>query len=429
MLLFENISLALNGLRANKTRSILTMLGIIIGIASVIAIMTIGNSMTASMNSSMASLGATDITIGVSQKSTETEVLGGGMRFERGPRSTQMEDEDLITDEMLEALKAEYPDQINGFKLSEDVGTGQIKKGQLYANVAVTGANETYLESEDLTMLAGRKFLEKDQSEGKKVCIISDYSCNNMYDGDTEAAVGQQISVVISGKYYHYTVVGVYEYDSSSSFSTSSVEDTQTNLYLPLKAAFDQEHKHAVYSRLDMVTDTSTDVTSFLETVSDFLNDKYYRKNKSFEIECFSLSTFLEEMQTMMRTTSLAITFIAGISLLVGGIGVMNIMLVSIQERTKEIGTRKALGATNGSIRIQFIVESIVLCLVGGFIGIAFGIIIGAFAAKQMGYEAYPSLGGVILSVGFSMAIGVFFGYYPANKAAKMNPVEALRYE
>ena len=131
----------------------------------------------------------------------------------------------------------------------------------------------------------------------------------------------------------------------------------------------------------------------------------------------------------MLSTISLAIAAIGGISLLVGGIGVMNIMLVSITERTREIGTRKALGATNGSIRLQFITESIVICIVGGMLGMILGMIIATVATNMMGYAVSPSVTGIVVSVSFSILIGVFFGYYPANKAAKLNPIEALRYE
>jgi putative ABC transport system permease protein len=131
----------------------------------------------------------------------------------------------------------------------------------------------------------------------------------------------------------------------------------------------------------------------------------------------------------MISTITLAISVIAAIALVVGGIGVMNIMLVSITERTREIGTRKALGATNGSIRVQFIVEAMIICLIGGIIGVIVGLIGGQFAAKILGYPASPSISGIIISLIFSMATGLFFGYYPANKAAKMNPIDALRYE
>ncbi|MDE6674237.1 MAG: FtsX-like permease family protein, partial [Acetatifactor sp.] len=140
-------------------------------------------------------------------------------------------------------------------------------------------------------------------------------------------------------------------------------------------------------------------------------------------------ASMVEIVSQMMSTITSAIAVIAGIALLVGGIGVMNIMLVSITERTREIGTRKALGAPNSAIRMQFIIESIVICLIGGFIGIVLGVVLGMGAANLLGAAATPSVESILLSLCFSMAIGIFFGYYPANKAAKMDPIEALRYE
>lgn len=141
------------------------------------------------------------------------------------------------------------------------------------------------------------------------------------------------------------------------------------------------------------------------------------------------MSSMTSSMNDMIDTVSIAIAFIAGISLLVGGIGVMNIMLVSITERTREIGTRKALGAKNRSIGLQFIIEAVILCLLGGVFGIILGFILGAAAASLLGYAASAPVAAIIGSVVFSMIIGVFFGYYPANKAARLDPIEALRYE
>jgi putative ABC transport system permease protein len=146
-------------------------------------------------------------------------------------------------------------------------------------------------------------------------------------------------------------------------------------------------------------------------------------------VSATSMASMVSIMETMMSTITTAIALIGGIALVVGGIGVMNIMLVSITERTREIGTRKALGAPNSSIRLQFIIESIVICLIGGAIGIVVGCVGGIAAANYIGASAVPSVKSILISLGFSMAIGVFFGYYPANKAAKLNPIDALRYE
>ena len=179
-----------------------------------------------------------------------------------------------------------------------------------------------------------------------------------------------------------------------------------------------------------MTIQASSDVDSaaMARDVQDFLN-RYYAKNEDYSVFAMAMSTMVESMSTIMNTLSIAISVIAGISLLVGGIGVMNIMLVSVTERTREIGTRKALGATNNDIRIQFVVESIIVCLIGGIIGIIVGTILGYVGSSLISEPCYPTFGYIALAVGFSMAIGVFFGYYPANKAARLDPIEALRYE
>ena len=430
MLVFENIHLALSGLSSNKTRALLTMLGIIIGIASVISIMTVGNSISNSITSTMSSMGANNITVGVQQKSSSQEVTDSGMTFHTGPQRMTMSQEDYISTEMMENMQSEYADIIDTISLSESIGSGEAKDVDQYANVSVTGVNKGYLAANELTILAGRTFTNKDQEMSKKVAIVSDKFIDNIFEGDMTNALGEEITVVINKKYYHYTVVGVYKYEESAAgFSNSSEEDISTDLYLPLETAIGQNHSDGGFSQITIVTKTGTDTEFFMTELEDFFNNRYYRSNDNYEISAFSMESVVSSMTDMLSTISIAISIIAGISLLVGGIGVMNIMLVSITERTREIGTRKALGATNGSIRLQFIVESIVICLIGGIIGIITGIALGMVAVRLMGYDASPSIAGILLSVGFSAAIGIFFGYYPANKAAKMNPIEALRYE
>ncbi|HIT67295.1 MAG TPA: ATP-binding cassette domain-containing protein [Candidatus Merdisoma merdipullorum] len=401
---------------------------IIIGIASVIAIMSVGNSISTSVTSSMEEMGVNNITLGVSQKSTEDTVTSDGRVFAGISRGSEMSDEDYITDEMLNAMEAVFADSVTGILLSESAGSGTAEDGSLTANVNITGVNTAYLENEELTLLAGRTLTERDQNEAKRVALVSDKLADNLFEGDYNAAIGSEISIYVSNRYYTYAIAGVYEYDDSG-FSAEAEEDVTTTVYLPLETAREQNHSSTGYSQLTIVTASGVDSTTLCDELETWFNNNYYRSNDSFEVTASSMESMVSSMTEMLSTVSIAISVIAGISLLVGGIGVMNIMLVSITERTREIGTRKALGATNGSIRLQFIMESIVICLTGGFIGILLGLILAAVATNLLGYAASPSIGGIIFSVSFSILIGVFFGYYPANKAAKMNPIEALRYE
>lgn len=205
--------------------------------------------------------------------------------------------------------------------------------------------------------------------------------------------------------------------------------DPATNLYIPLKTAMNFNNENTdTYQYLQIVTKVGTDGDELAAKLKSFF-EPYYRNNRNYEISTFTLESMTSMLTQMLSTITIAISVIAGIALLVGGIGVMNIMLVSITERTREIGTRKALGATNASIRMQFIIEAMIICLIGGIFGIILGIGGGSFASKLLGYPAEPSIKSIVISIVFSMSIGVFFGYYPANKAAKMNPIDALRYE
>lgn len=428
MLIWENIKIACKALFSNKLRALLTMLGIIIGIGSVIAIMTVSESLSASISKSFQEMGANNITVGLSAKSEEEEVRADGMRFGAGSRNASIMEEDRITDTMLQKMKKTFSKQISAVAISESAGTATIDKNGDTASVSVSGVNKEYFQSDKVTLLAGRFIKKTDLDGSKHVIMVSDKLVETLYDGDNKGALWQKLSMNINGNYQDFYIVGIYQYESTGNVSDSS-EDVTTNAYIPLSTAKEIMRSDDGYTQFTIVTNASvSSVSSFAEQIETFF-DQYYRNNEDYEIATSTMESMTESMSSMVQTVSLAISLIAGISLLVGGIGVMNIMLVSITERTREIGTRKALGAANGSIRLQFIIESMMLCLIGGCFGILLGLGLGSVAASVLGYSATAPVAAIIMAVLFSMVVGVFFGYYPANKAAKLDPIEALRYE
>ena len=429
MLIWENVKLAFQALLANKMRALLTMLGIIIGIGAVIAIMTVSSSLTNSISDSFQEMGANNITVGLKQTSSTTETRSNGLKFGAANRNSMVEKEDLITDDMLSELKTEFSDKIDAIAISETVASGTVHDGSNTANISISGINSEYFSSDDVTLLAGRRLTSNDNTGKKKVIMISDKVVDQIFDGDSQKALSQKIQVEIDGVYYQYYVVGVYKYESNNSFSSSSDEDITTTAYIPILTGKAQTHSDEGYQQFTVVTKSGIDSVSTFATQIENFFAPYYSSNEDYKVSTTTMESMTESMSDMIGTVSIAISFIAGISLLVGGIGVMNIMLVSITERTREIGTRKALGAKNSSIRFQFIIESMILCLIGGILGIVVGFLLGVIAASILGYSAAVPVAAIIVAVGFSMVIGIFFGYYPANKAARMDPIEALRYE
>jgi len=420
----ENFGLAITALLSNKMRTFLTMLGIIIGIASVIAIMTVSDAMSNSVMSQMGSAGANTIEVFLTQKYDEED-------DDDSDEVRSLKESDYFSDTLLDDIKTKYADRIKGVSLQSEVGSVKISDGKKYANVQILGVNDTASDSLNLKLVAGRKLQTSDFDDSKKVALVSDRYVSNIYGGNSEKALGNTLEAVIDNKYYTYTIVGVYKYvEESGSFSSgTSQKDVRTSVYIPYSTAVMQTRTSGKTTSFDVIAQSTNDAESLATELQTYINEKYYANNDAYESYAYSMQSEIAQTKSMLSTQKNAFMAIGAIALLVGGIGVMNIMIVSITERTREIGTRKALGATNGMIRLQFITEAATICLIGGILGTIAGLIFGAVATKVMGYSGSASITGILFCIAFSLLFGVFFGYYPAAKAAKLNPIEALRYE
>lgn len=429
MFLKENILLAFESLRANKMRAFLTMLGIIIGIASVIAIVSIGNSLSSSVTAQMQGLGTNNYMINVREKDNgfgdTRRNSGGGMSGSR----LSVSDNDLISQDMLDAYLTRFENQVEAISIEESAGSGQVKEERVYANVDTSGVNPGYMKVNNIELIRGRFINDSDMAGQKSVAVVSDKLIANIF-GSKDNAIGKEIKLYSAVGIKSYTVIGIYKYTESSMFfgaSSSSEQDIQTSMYIPITLV-KKEVVLKNHYRATIMSKTNINNEKFIENIEEFFA-KYYDKNPRWEVRVYSMSSQIEMATSMLSTISLAIAIIAAISLIVGGIGVMNIMLVSVTERTKEIGTRKALGAKNFHIRMQFITEAMIISLVGGVIGLTLGLVLGNVGSVLIGASTSFSLPMILFTVIFSMAIGIFFGYYPANKAAKLDPIDALRYE
>lgn len=423
MRLTENIQISINGLLANKMRSFLTMLGIIIGIGSVIAIVTVGDSLTKTVNDAMGSFGVNTIQVYMYNRETDDATKPSGS--------------DLITDEMIEKMETKYSDEIEAVALQTSGGSGKVQDGRRYANVSLSGVNPGYQVVNNVKMEDGRFINESDVLGRKMVAVVSDKLAAKMFGANVDP-LGKTIQVYLTNSIQSFTIVGVYKYEASAlMMNTGNEEDLSTALYFPISST--QQVTGKILEGYESFVLTAAEGVE-VSTLSNGLTstfEGYFSKNPTFSVTSVTFESYLDQMNVIMGALSMAISVIAGISLVVGGIGVMNIMLVSVTERTREIGTRKALGAQDGDIRAQFITEALILCLIGGFIGILLGLLMGYAGAILMA-SISPAVDGAVIAfsvpailfaVGFSMLIGVFFGYYPANKAAKLDPIEALRYE
>ncbi|MDD6057070.1 MAG: ABC transporter permease [Clostridiales bacterium] len=440
---WENIKEAFSSIFSNKMRSLLTMLGIIIGISAVIIITTIGNSIQRTLTATLNSLGGNTVAAYVQPRYPVTDEEREVWVY------PEMEEDDYVTQEMVDGLIEQYSDEIEGIVAQATLGTGQIRDeadAKNFANVVVRGVTPEYLKYLKLEMPFGRSFTLADNLKEKKVCMLADKMVSQ-YFGDKNP-IGETVSVSTSeGSFYDFVVIGVYKYNEAAfgvGDTTIPEKERSTELLIPLQTCFRLQGGHQKgYDMFNLLLTPLADVETATIHISEYFKE-VYADNKNFEVETYNMQSGLGMINTVLNVITIAVSGIAAISLIVGGVGVMNIMLVSITERTKEIGVRMAMGAKRSIIRSQFVIEAIVLCLIGGIIGILIGVGIGAilgmaanFIVQNM-YSEYanyiimeirPSGTAILLSVFFSMLTGVFFGYYPANKAAKMEVIDALRYE
>jgi putative ABC transport system permease protein len=405
MLFNESVRIAITALLSNKLRSILTMLGIIIGVGAVIAMISVGMGVQKKVTSSIASLGSNMLIV------TPGSTNSGGVRSAAGSN------EKLKLDDA-EAIKNHIK---NIDYVSPTVNSSyQIVNGNQNWNSSVYGVTPEYMAIRSLTVSTGSFITQNDLNTRNRVAVIGTTVATNLFG--TANPVGKIIRVNNSP----YRIIGILESKGQSSMG----QDQDDVVIVPLTTA--QERLLGItYVRSINIQVSSVDKMDQVQGEIETLLRQRHRI-VSGKDDDFTVRNLTSLMQTMTDTTTMLTLFlgsIAAISLIVGGIGIMNIMMVSETERTREIGIRKALGATFRNIMTQFLIESVVIGVIGGVLGVLFGLGASEAIAKFGKFNTVVTLAPILISFGFSVGIGLFFGIYPARKAALLDPIEALRYE
>ena len=400
----ESFLMAWASLIANKLRSLLTMLGIIIGVAAVIALVSIGNGVKQDIEDSISSLGSNLLV-----------VLPGAPRTP-GARSSQGSMKSLkISD--YEAIA-----KLEGVKAASPMTNGSYVV--IYQNknwtTSVAGVNSNFQDVNNWTMTSGRFFSDKNVQNRERVAVVVQTVVKNLFTD--EDPVGKEIRV----KNIPFRVIGVLKSKGNGTMGN----DQDDTVLIPYTTSMERVEGIDYLRRVYVVAKDDGGIDRLQADIENLLRVRHNIKDTN--LDDFNIQNMKSIMETVAQTTGTFTLFlgaVAAISLVVGGIGIMNIMLVSVTERTREIGVRKALGATYSVIVTQFLIEAVVISLIGGFIGIAFGIGASKVIGMVSGMSTIVSVPTIIMSFAFSMAIGLIFGIYPARKAAKLNPIDALHYE
>jgi putative ABC transport system permease protein len=411
MLLRQNFQVALRALRANKMRSILTMLGIIIGVAAVVALLAIGEGATASITDQVAGAGSNLVFIRPGAQAMSMRNMSGGSTSFLYYKDYEMLASQFKLDAKISPLvQASYP----------------VKYGNQTFTYSISAITPDYLEVRSYSVEKGRSFDPNGKDTDRQVAIIGSTVASDLFG--PLSALGKDIK--ING--VRFEVIGLLE-----SKGASGMEDSDSTIMIPLQVGYSRLVGDSASNNGEktvnaiMISVNNSDRVNEVMTQADYLLRRAH-KIKNLEDADFSIQSqndMLSMLNTITATMTAFLGAIAAISLLVGGIGIMNIMLVSVTERTKEIGLRKAVGARKQQILMQFLVETMTLSVLGGLIGILLGTGIAGLVTVLNLIQAKVSLDSILLAFGFSAMIGLFFGLYPANRAASLHPIEALRYE
>lgn len=408
----ENIRIAVFSIKTNLLRSLLTMLGIIIGVASVIAIVTVGN-------------GGRDYIVGMIRDM-------GNSAIALSVNSRTANDEDYFTDADIKAIK-----KLEGVQYASmrSMAMAQMTVNDETGFLMGIGCNTDMQMIMRTPCLYGRFFNENEYDNGKYVGIIDSTSALQMFG--KKDVVGEYIRCTANDTTISIKIIGVIDIMSSMNLDTDELMDSMSSMggmqvmscMMLMPAPVAGVLNGSSSNRYDMINVTASDESKLDGIGASAIN--YIRSlHGNYEKDCYTvtnMATYIDLLDTVINVFTIFIAAVSAISLVVGGIGVMNIMLVSITERTREIGIRKALGAKTGTIMFQFLTESVILCLIGGIIGLLLGVAGAALVSYIMNVPLQVELSTVLLAVGFSSAIGIIFGVYPARRAAKLPPIEALR--